>query len=287
MNFIPLHYSFTVAYFSLQTIAQMASTMESMHGVLHEVSVKLSSWNTVHCVPRSASSVRKRSRLDNYLVADIQPEPVSLQEETEPLARDASVASIFNSQFRHSDSGYNPVTLSPLSTEKFIYDWYTKGLGTVTDKEVVLNQRCWMSAVGSKVSTDNQGYAKSLMKLVEMVSTKVELEFLKGPKPDAAKDPAYGGWESSCKGICKALPVIINDFLTMKEGKVGNAKTLTVGAMARRWKMQGFPIPTDSEIREIKTAIALELSKKRSSSSSNIKAKSTILKTSSKVRVCV
>ena len=155
------------------------------------------------------------------------------------------------------------------------------------EKEVELNQRCWMSAVGSKVSTDNQGYAKSLIKLVEMVSTKDELDFLKGPKPDAAKDPAYGGWESLCKGICKSIPLIINDFLTMKEGKVGNAKTLTVGAMARRWKAQGFPVPMDSEIKVIKTAIALDLSKKSSSSSGSIKAKSAILKTSSKVKVSV
>jgi hypothetical protein len=117
-----------------------------------------------------------------------------------------------------------------------------------------------------------------------MVSTKGELDFLEGLKPDEAKDPAYGGWESQCTGICKALPVIMNAFLTMKKGKVGNAKTLTVGAMARRWKMQGFPVPTDSEI---KTGIALELTKKRPSSSSNIKAKSTILKASAKARVSV
>lgn len=263
----------------MQTIAHMASTIESVHGILHEVSAKLSTLNSAQCVPRSASSVRKRSR------QDVQEEP--LQEDPEPVVGNVTVASIFNSQFRPSASGYNPATLSPLSTETFIYDWYSKGLGVVKEREVELNQRCWMSAVGSKVSTDNQGYAKSLMKLVEMVSTKEQLDFLKGPKPDAAKDPAYGGWESFCKGICKSLPVIINDFLTMKEGKVGNAKTLTVGAMARRWKMQGFPVPTESELKEIKTAIALELSKKRSSSSSSIKAKSAILKTSSKVRVSV
>jgi hypothetical protein len=265
----------------------MASTIESMHGILHEVSAKLSSLNSAQGGPRSASSVRKRARHDDSLVEDVQPEITSLQEEAGTIAGNASVASIFNSQFRPSASGYNPATLSPLSTETFIYDWYTKGLGIVKEKDVELNQRCWMSAVGSKVSTDNQGYAKTLMKLVEMVSTKSELDFLKGPKPDAAKDPAYGGWESQCKGICKALPVIMNAFLTMKEGKVGNAKTLTVGAMARRWKMQGFPVPTDSEIHEIKTDIALELNKKRSSSSSNIKAKSTILKASAKVRVSV
>ena len=47
-----------------------------------------------------------------------------------------------------------------------------------------------MSAIGSKVSTDNLLDAKSLMKLVEMLTTKSELESLKSPQPNAATDPA-------------------------------------------------------------------------------------------------
>ena len=57
----------------------MASTIESMHGILHEVSAKLSSLNSAQGVPRSASSVRKRARHDNSLVEDIRPEITALQ----------------------------------------------------------------------------------------------------------------------------------------------------------------------------------------------------------------
>ena len=269
----------------MQTISKMASTIESMHGILHEVSAKLTNLNAskAQYVPRSASSGRKRSRDDDGpMEDDIPAVPAVLLDD--PVTNNASVASIFNGQFKASASGYNPATLSSKSTETFIYDWYAKGLGVVRGSNVELIQRSWMSSVGSKVSTDNQGDAKSLMKLVELLSTKSQLDSLKGPKPDAATDPAYGDWELLVKGICKALTSVTNDFLTMKEGKVGNAKALTVGAMARRWKMQKYPTPTESELQHLRESSS---STQKTSSSSSVKAKSTILKTSSKVKVTV
>ena len=136
-----------------------------------------------------------------------------------------------------------------------------------------------MSSVGSKVSTDNQGDAKSLMKLVEMLTTKIQLDSLRDPKPNAATDPAYGDWELLVNSVA-------NDFLTMKEGKVGNAKALTVGAMARRWKTQKYPVPMESELQQLLGATSSS-NKQKASKSSSARAKSSILKTISKVKVTV
>ena len=149
-----------------------------------------------------------------------------------------------------------------------------------------------MSLIGSKVSTDNQLDAKSLMRLVEMLATKSQLDSLKGPQPNAATDPAYGDWEYLMRGICKVLITLANDFLTLKEGKVGNAKTLTLGAMARRWKIKKFPAPTEDELQQLRNALSSSSKQKTSGPSSSstskpIKAKSAILKPKSKVQVAV
>lgn len=112
----------------------MSSTIESMHGILHEVSAKLSNLYAAQCLSRSAGSVHKRSRNDDSSIAEIQSEPALLQEE--PIAKNISVASIFSSHFKPSAAEYNPATLSQQPIETFIYDWYTKGLGTVKEKEV-------------------------------------------------------------------------------------------------------------------------------------------------------
>ena len=268
----------------------MASTIESMHGTIHEINAKLSMLCSTQNTPRSASSGCKRSRNDGTLIVDTQPYAAAVQEE--PVARDVSIATIFNSHFRPSASGYNPATLSSKATETFIYDWYARGLGAVKGNEVELMQRSWMSAIGSKVSTDNLLDAKSLMKLVEMLATKSQLDSLKGTQPNAATDPAYGDWEHLIRGICKVLTTMTNDFLTMKEGKVGNAKALTLGAMARRWKDKKFPAPTEDELQQLRNAMSNSNRHKTSSSSSSfknasIKAKSEILKPHSKVQVTV
>jgi hypothetical protein len=158
----------------------------------------------------------------------------------------------------------------------------------VTEKgtDVVLTARLWISAVRGKLSTDNQADAKSVMKLVEMLCTKSQLESLKGSKPNAATDPTYGDWEILVKGICKAITLTANDFLIMKEGKFGHAKSLTIGAMARRWKLQNYAVSKESELQQLRDATSSSV-KQRTSSSSNVKAKSNILKASNKVRVSV
>ena len=107
----------------------MASTIELMHGVIHEINAKLSILCSTQSTPRSVSSGCKRSRHDGSLLEVAQPPAAALQEE--PVARDATVASIFNSHFRPSASGYNSATLSSKPAETFVYDWYARGLGVV------------------------------------------------------------------------------------------------------------------------------------------------------------
>ena len=206
--------------------------------MIQELSTRLL---TPQSVPRSL----KRSRDNDSTVENIPPVRAPLQEQ--PVQNNAS---ILNCHCRPVSSGYDPTTLSPKSTETFMYDWYAKGLGVVKGNGVFLTTRLWISAVGSKLSTDNQADAKSVMKLVEMLCTKSQLESLKGSRPDAATDPAYGDWELLVRGICKDLTWTANDFLIMKEGKVGHAKTLLIGAMARRWKLQYYAAPTESELQQ-------------------------------------
>lgn len=57
------------------------------------------------------------------------------------------------------------------------------------------------------------------------------------------------------QGICKVLTLTATDFLTMKEGNLGHAKTTTIGAMARRRKVQNYAAPTESELQQLHYAI--------------------------------
>jgi hypothetical protein len=211
--------------------------------------------------PRSVPCSLKRSRDDGSTIENIPLVRPPLQEQ--PVQNKASIS---NSHCRPVSSGYDPTTLSPKSTETFMFDWYAKGLGVVKRNEVVLTARLWISAVGSKLSTDNQADAKSVMKLIELLCTKSQLESLKGPRPDAATDPAYGDWELLVRGICKDLTFAANDFLIMKEGKVGYAKTLSTGAMARRWKLQYYATPTESELQQLHGATRSSCKQRRLSS---------------------
>ena len=42
--------------------------------------------------------------------------------------------------------------------------------------------------------------------------------------------------------------MLANDYLILKEGKIGNVETLSAGAMARRWKMQKYAMPLKDDI---------------------------------------
>lgn len=211
--------------------------------------------------PPSVPCSFKRSLDDDSTIENVPPVRAPLQEQ--PVQNNASIS---NSHCRPVSSRYDPTTLSPKSTETFMYDWYAKGRGVVKGNEVVLTTRLWKSAVCSKLSTDNQADAKSVMKLVEMLCTKSQLESLKGPRPDAATDSAYGDWEVLVWGICKDLTLTTNDFLIMKEGRVGQAKTLSIGAIARRWKLLYYAAPTESELQQLHGATYRGYKQRRTSS---------------------
>ena len=203
----------------------------------------------------------------------------------------ASRCQLFHDQFRRSVTGYNILELSHMPAETFIYDWYAKNLGQIKSTGVTLNSSKWAMVVGNKTSSDNAGDAKSIMKLIVKLASKEQIDDLNAPVPDAAKDPNYKVWEMRSRGITKALAKLANDYLILKERKVGNVKTLSVGAMARRWKMLKYVDPTESDISGIRSAAASSSSSssksKSCSSSSSATARKIPLQKGSKVRVSV
>ena len=206
----------------------MAATIQSMSGLLHDIDRKVSNSNytaNTSSAPRSSVAGRKRLVEQSSVTAEIDA--------TDNIIPPVPVV-LFTDRFRQATDGYNSLTLSSKPTEAFLYDWYAKCLGVTKGSTIVLTASLWASAVGNKVSTDNQGDAKLVIKLSTMLTTAAQLAVLGGPKPDASKDANYGIWEMKMKGICKTVTGLMNDFLIMREGKIGNVKTLTVGAMARR-----------------------------------------------------
>ena len=82
------------------------------------------------------------------------------------------------------------------------------------------------------------------MKLLQFLMSEEQLSDVTTSPPNAASDSGYSQWEMKVRGISKKITKLANDFLILKEGKVGNAKTLSVGAMARLWKMLKYVQPS-------------------------------------------
>ena len=140
---------------------------------------------------------------------------------------------------------------------------------------VLLKTSHWCLTVGCKAS--NVGDAKSMMKPLQCLMSKDKLTDIATAPPNAAFDSGYSQWEMRVRGIAKTVTKLANDFLIFKEGKVGNAKTLSVGAMARRWKMLKYVQPSPQDLTDL--ARADESSKPSNSFSvRKSKSKSTIRK---------
>ena len=95
---------------------KMAATVETVHGLLHELKNglgKVRSDMSMQKVSRATSSSKKRS-----LTEDDQVE--------NPMADEAPVQcspnKLFNDRFRKSVTGYNAIGLTNVSTETFLYD---------------------------------------------------------------------------------------------------------------------------------------------------------------------
>ena len=72
----------------------------------------------------------------------------------------------------------NSLKSSGERSESFLYDWTSKELGTVKDSTVELTSSLWTYSAGSKVSTDNQGDAKLIVKLAGLLTTAAQSAIL-------------------------------------------------------------------------------------------------------------
>ena len=223
-----------------------------MLGKLNEMQITMEKMMLQIHTPGNERSSSKRQRVDDATSTPGKNDEHIVENFNAVPAR--SPRKIFNDQFKRTMGGYCSAMLSSKSAEEFIYDWYAKNLGTVDGNIVTLTVARWQSTVGHKQSTDNQGDAKNIMRLTEKLSSKAQLAVLKSVQPDAAKDSSYASWEMDMKATAKTLTKLIGDFITMKEGKVGNAKAYTVGALARRWKLLKYPAPTPEELLHLQGA---------------------------------
>ena len=117
---------------------------------------KIASNASAHKVPRSTGGKRPHEEVDT----DVDHSARESEGETSPRK-------LFNDQFRRSATGYSSARLANISTETFLYDWYSKDLGTVGKSNVTLKASHWCLTVGCKASNDNVGDAKSMMKLLQ------------------------------------------------------------------------------------------------------------------------
>jgi hypothetical protein len=163
---------------------------------------------------------------------------------------------LINDQFRKSVTGYNAIGLTNVSTETFLYDWFPKELCTVSKNGVALRNAHWRFITGSKACNDSVGEAKTIMKLLQSLMTVDQFFDVTTAPPNALNDSRYSEWEIKLRGIAKSVTVLANDYLIFKEGKIGNVKTLSVRAMARRWKMQKYAQPTKDYLAMLRAARA-------------------------------
>lgn len=161
----------------------MAATIQSMSGLLHDIDRKVSNSNytaNTRSAPRSSVAGRKRLVEQSSVTAEIDA--------TDNIIPPVPVV-LFTDRFRQATDGYNSLTLSSKPTEAFLYDWYAKCLGVTKGSTIVLTASLWASAVGNKVSTDNQGDAKLIIKLSTMLTTAAQLAVLGDPSPMRQKTP--------------------------------------------------------------------------------------------------
>lgn len=202
--------------------------------------------------PRQCNSgvSAKRARVDeNDRVEYIQPIP-----ELEPEAPTPTPAMLFNSQFKKPTNGYPSRTLAGKLVEEFVYDWYAKSLGSIQGPIASINTARWDITIGVKVCNDNVLDAKNIILLTEKIASESELKAFRAEQPNAATDSTYTGWEMNIKAAAKSVVKVLGEFLIMKEGKTGNAKSYTIGALARRWKNLKYPVPTTDELEASRNA---------------------------------
>ena len=244
----------------------MFSALQSMQGQFNEMQITMAKMcsSMMHGnTPRKDTSSSKKRNLDD--AAHIEED--SRKQESSLDVPASSSEKTFSDLFKRTSEGYSSASLGAKSAEEFLYDWYAKSLGTVKGNTVTLASGRWQIAVGHKPSSDNQGDAKNVVRLAEKLGSEVQLKTMRALQPDAAKDASYSTWEMNMKATAKTLTKLVGEFLIMKEGKVGNAKAYTVGALARRWKQLKYPDPTEEERRQLQSP-AIQIGNKAAAASS-------------------
>ena len=208
-----------------------------------------------------SGSVKKR-KPDNESV----PEDVI---DVIPVEEEKGISSSFSDIFKEPRDPFKATNVGIMELEEFVYQWYSKNLGTVVlNRDTRIHTWMWCIPPGDKSINDKILDAKNIMKLVEMVASVDEMTILRCEKPDAAKDSNYETWEINMKRNSKIVSSLVGDYLLSKEGKVGNAKKMTVGALARRWKNLKYLVPTELDLHEIRDKSKYHSGKSTKTSSS-------------------
>ena len=246
----------------------MQRTMESMHGKINDLQNSVAQLLDLllrTSSPRcgSGSTNAKRVRVEDQVNVE--------ETDTTAVAEAQTPTTAFNNHFKKPTSGYTSRSLASKLVEEFVYDWYAKGLGTVQGTVASLHTARWDITVWVKICNDNMLDAKHIMLLTEKIASEAELKVFKSTQPNAAMDSTYTGWEMTIKSTIKSVVKVLGEFLVLKEGKTGNAKAYTIGALARRWKNLKYPVPTADELQTARDTADRVGGKKSSSSSSSSK----------------
>jgi hypothetical protein len=233
-----------------QITLAMSMNVQTMHGQLNEMHIMMETMSaSMSTVAQEKFEAPPKDREEEEA---LPAEKSIVADEASRVSVERSPRKIFNDQFRKTTDGYCSVTLGVKNVEEFTYDWHAKNSGHVKGNIVTLTIGRWQSTVGHKQNTENRGVAKHMINLAEILGGESELILLKANKPDASRDAHYASWEMDMKATAKTLANMIAEFMTMKEGKVGHAKQLTVGTLGRRWKVLQYPDPTKEELEHLR-----------------------------------
>ena len=226
----------------LQMISRLERTVTALYAVVLDSDRAIKELAKCNAGIVSSGSVKKR-KPDN----EIMPEEVA---DSAPIEEDKGASLSFSNVFKEPKDPFKATNLGVMDLEEFVYQWYSKNLGTVVlNRDTRIHTWMWCIPPGDKSINDKILDAKSIMKLVEMMASVEEMTLLRCEKPDAAKDNNYEAWEINMKRTSKIVSSLVGDYLLSNDGKVGNAKKMTIRALARRWKNLKYLVPTEIDLR--------------------------------------
>lgn len=231
----------------------MKQKIDSLYAVVceSEKAVKELSRSNEELVNSSAKK-RRKSSLDTVVESFTIDAP---EQEKTPEAMAVGPQRTFGNAFAVPRDPFIPTTLATMDLQDFIYQWYSKKLGTVgigKKGETKIHTWLWSIPQGDKKLNDTISDDKNIMKLAVMVANEQELNVLRRERPDAAKDSSYEVWEINMKKMSQKIESLVGDWLLSKEDKIGKAKKMTVNALARRWQNIKYTAPEETELSVIR-----------------------------------